>query len=544
MESSTRVPPKHSASEPSSRRSSASTRETSPGRSHGATTSAPFRRESRWSSSAREALSGAGGPMHDDGLVELRDGLESVDVRRNRLGGPDDARMRRPRATRHRRIDDERELADLEHVARREHRPRDPLTVDEDAVGAAEILDLEETVVGREPRVTAGQQPIGGCVLGEARETAAHLEGTIDHDAHAEARFGGGVQHDDRVSERRALRHGPLWSGRRRDGHRVEVSRSRRRRDKNAASPAPSASPRLPRGTSLVWDMSHAHPLTSPESCGTSRGCVPESAAASGPLGPASSTRGGSAASTPASRTGSTQAPRSLSREVHTLGGAHPLPPWPRQPSPHVPVRSSQTRPLAGPPQSVSTRHSPHVPEGAQIPERHTDASVHASPLGKPHFASRWKQTPLAAHGVVRGRTARLGVRETAAIVGLVTRGGEARPRPVLRGALARDGRDRREGVAVLRLGRARARGAKTRSCGSRVSTVHTAPHEPVVRLQMGPARPTQSAFDEHFPHAPVAPQNGSVDVGQALGPAEPKSLVHPSQTFDVVHTGRTPAHS
>jgi hypothetical protein len=53
-------------------------------------------------------------------------------------------------------------------------------------------------------------------------------------------------------------------------------------------------------------------------------------------------------------------------------------------------------------------------------------------------------------------------------------------------------------------------------------STAHTAPHEPVVRLQMGPARPAQSAFEVHLPHAPEAPQNGSVEEGQALGPAEP----------------------
>lgn len=177
------------------------------------------------------------------------------------------------------------------------------------------------------------------------------------------------------------------------------------------------------------------------------------------------------------------------------------------------------------------------------MPERHTDASVHASPLGKPHFASRWKQTPLrhtasfvgGPHGSAFGRPQRSsGSKHEAERHARAPFCGEHSPEMGATG-------ERGSPFFALGVHEPAAQNSVVRQSAS---TVHTAPHEPVVRLQMGPARPTQSAFDEHFPHAPVAPQNGSVDVGQALGPAEPKSLVHPSQTFDVVHTGRAPVHS
>ena len=60
---------------------------------------------------------------------------------------------------------------------------------------------------------------------------------------------------------------------------------------------------------------------------------------------------------------------------VHTLPEGQAFPPEPRQPSTHVFVATSQTRPLVAPPQSLSARQSKHWPMLASVDE-------HVSPAG------------------------------------------------------------------------------------------------------------------------------------------------------------------
>ena len=73
-------------------------------------------------------------------------------------------------------------------------------------------------------------------------------------------------------------------------------------------------------------------------------------------------------------------------------------------------------------------------------------------------------------------------------------------------------------------------------------SVVQTLPHAPVVRLQMVPARPAQSALLVHFAQAPAAVQYGWLVVGHGRAPAAPKSTVHVAQALPE-HTGFAPGH-
>ena len=244
----------------------------------------------------------------------------------------------------------------------------------------------------------------------------------------------------------------------------------------------------------------------------------------------------------PASLSGSLQVPCAALDDEHVFGAVQPLPSRPRHPSTHRLVRESQMRPLVVPPQSASFLHSPQRPVVAHTSLRQTSALVHASPVGRPHFTSRWKHTAL---------------RQTAAFV--VGPHDSPLGSPQRSSAAKHDAETHTRwpfcGVHSPATGATFGSGSPFGAFGvhdpaahhsvvrQSASTAQTAPHEPVARLQIAPARPAQSAFDAQRPHAPPVVQSGSVEVGHAFVPVAPKSALHVSQTLPLVHTGLLPPH-
>ena len=156
-----------------------------------------------------------------------------------------------------------------------------------------------------------------------------------------------------------------------------------------------------------------------------------------------------------------------------------------------------------------------------QTPERHVAAVVHARLFGSPHKLSPVSHAPLTQTRV-----------PTAAVHVLAIGAPEGTGCPF--GIFGAHVPAAGNPVALLH-----------HSCAEQsASTVQSAPHAPVVVLQIGPAcAPTQSRFAVHLVHAPPAAQYGLVaDVQAAVVPL-PLSPLHGAHAF-ATHVGVDPVHA
>jgi len=95
--------------------------------------------------------------------------------------------------------------------------------------------------------------------------------------------------------------------------------------------------------------------------------------------------------------------------EEQVVPVGHPLPPLPRQPSPHVPA-AVQTRPLLVFPHCASVRHMTHFNVAASHTLlRHRSALPQGSPNGAPQLPSGWQRA--LRHSVPVAHGAEFGLR-------------------------------------------------------------------------------------------------------------------------------------
>jgi hypothetical protein len=194
---------------------------------------------------------------------------------------------------------------------------------------------------------------------------------------------------------------------------------------------------------------------------------------------------------------------------------------------------------------------APHFPSDAHTPLRHTSDDAHPLPFESPHFPSPL-HTPLR-HAAAAVHARSFGVPHRLSLVSQTPLTHTRAPLPLdavvhvpLSGAF--DGMGSPFGTFASHTPAPMAPvGSSHHLPGQSASSVHSAPHAPLVTLQMPPwcAAPVHCALVVHLPHEPSPAQYGLPDVGHALAPVPPLSTVHEAHAFvAALHTGVVPLHA